>query len=716
MKPIDGKLYFEFADLIEYGFTIGYLKKATSLYRSGQAKAYANISDPDDGRKCLISYDSIPASAIANKGIPTKKVLLEEYENGQKENIDLAIQSLLKPLSDKDKKDLQDFRIKREQANLNTGEVFLEEVSALPKAKINAYGQACRWLALMAEERLKNKDFRCRISPTFQTLKDFYEACITLYTAEGVALPKNFRKVQEKVAEYKKHGALCLVNRNFGNTRTQKIGQEQLEYLIKLYSDDRKPSFALVTKWYNNAVEQLRTDWKSVAVRTVENNLLQPDVQPVWYMARHGFEAWKELYEYTMLRYKPPFRDALWSIDGTKVNYYYRTEKGTAAKLQVVAVLDAFSECWLGWSFTTGKEDHLQVANAVKMAVKNSGGIKPSQFQYDNGSGNVKFFKEMAGLHFPAMPNNGQSKPIESAFKRLQQQVMRENRYFTGQNITAKELDSKANKAILKELEKENTLPDLAAVLRQAEMDFHIWNNTKVKDGKTRKELYQESQHPHPTFFTTRDAQDVFWQWNDENNAGRPNTYYRTGLQVIFNGKKYNYEAVVMNSDGYTPSLTPQGFMVPDVDFHERNVGQEFWVKYDPDNLRDRVALYIGKDRRFVGYAFQKELMQPTVVSYQPGDRENINIRLDVKKQQKQKTQERLSDITERFDSEELVKLGHSFVDKEALNNAEADYLEGFNRKTALEPEEDELVPVPVMPPKDLNQRKYQAYKNLSFD
>lgn len=43
------------------------------------------------------------------------------------------------------------------------------------------------------------------------------------------------------------------------------------------------------------------------------------------------------------------------------------------------------------------------------------------------------------------MPHNGQSKSIESAFGRFQQQVLRKLYNFTGQNITAKKLSSRVN-------------------------------------------------------------------------------------------------------------------------------------------------------------------------------------------------------------------------------------------------------------------------------
>ena len=55
-----------------------------------------------------------------------------------------------------------------------------------------------------------------------------------------------------------------------------------------------------------------------------------------------------------------------------------------------------------------------------------------------------RIFKKLCHLHKTTMPHNGQSKSIESAFGRFQQ-VLHKMYNFTGQNITAKKLNSRAN-------------------------------------------------------------------------------------------------------------------------------------------------------------------------------------------------------------------------------------------------------------------------------
>ncbi|WP_188556446.1 hypothetical protein [Hymenobacter glacieicola] len=651
------------------------MTKVTSVARKDGASSWVNIPNPErkpgEG-KVLIQYDTIPASTRAK--LPAKNVLLQQLaddnQQQQREAQEQILRGLLPPASAEDLATLREYRITRESVDLGTGEALKNELSGLPDTKLRAAVLACRWLALMSSPRWKSKATRVKLNPDFAKLSDMQMACVAVYSADGVDLPTSYSKVQAKLREYEENGALAVVPRQFGNVNSRKIAEEQLETLIQLYSDARKPSFELVHRWYTEVVDKRRELglelWPEVTVGTVKNNLMLPDVQPVWYLPRHGFKAWKERYEYTMLRHRPTFRDALWVVDGTKVNYYYRTAKGVAAKLQVIAVIDAHSDYWLGWEFCE-QEDSDAVGRALRAALRTAGGVKPWQVQYDNDRSNLKFFANWAGLHFPAMPNNGQSKVIERALGALQQHVMRRHRSFTGQNITATSLAGKANPELLRELVKEGALMSLEETMREASLDFHAWNNmVSKKDGKTPKERYLASQHPETrSYFTEEDEMETFWKWNDQLI-----TYRSDELRMVKSRISNHYE-VVTELPGPVPGTMTK---VPDLDFHMRNVGQRFWVKYDPEQAAPtRVALFLGEDKRFVAWADNKEAMPGALVDYQEGSRAAINARLAAKKEQRAQTAERLANITERLDAEELVKLGHEFVPKDALNAAQAD-------------------------------------------
>ncbi|WP_400192789.1 hypothetical protein [Hymenobacter sp. B81] len=662
MRLIDNQLFLEVDDFVALGYTPGTVKVNLSKQRA-LWRGIESMNDPTDSRRKLYAYHSL-ASEMRDK----VKTLTEGQDPiiwALKREQAAVLRQFLPPVPKKDLEILRNYRIERESADLNTGEVISKQLSGLPEDKIKAYGQACRWLALLSDPRWKKKEARVKVSKAFEAMPDFQAACVSLFEGDGVKLPTNPSKLAAKVREYKEQGAACLISKAFGNTNTRKIGDEQLEYLIKLYSDGRKPSFEQVTAWYNEAAVRRAgfglEMWPEITAGTTKNNLLASDVQPVWYMARHGFDAWKARYEYTMLCYKPSQRDIQWVIDGTKVNKRYRTAKGVSAKLKMLVVMDVATECFLGWAFAE-KEDATEVAKAVRLAMRRSGGVRPYQFLYDNDSSNKLFFKNLAGLHFPAMPYNGQSKTIEGAFKRLQMGVMRADKNFTGQNIKARRLDNQENTDGLKV----SDLPTLAECIAQAELELHAWNNTPGKDGKSPKQRYEASENPMPQYLTAEDEVDAFWVWNE-----MPIQYRRDGLRLTKNGTQHVFE-VVDEVEGDVPGITQ---LVPDLDFHSRFVGKVFRVKYDPENVGDKVALYVGDDKRFIGFAHAKQAMPRAVADYQPGSRAAIDVRLKVKKDQASRVVGKQADITERLDAEDILKLGHRFISKEVEAAAEEDFL-----------------------------------------
>jgi hypothetical protein len=668
VRLIQDNLYLELDDFVRLGYTAGTVKTNISDQRTSW-RGIVTIRDPEDRRKPLYEYTSLPQPKRA------EVLALTDGEDpiswAQKREHAAVLRQYLPVVPKKDLETLRNYRIQRETADLSTGEVLTKTLSGLPEDKVMAYAQACRWLALLSDPRWKKKEARMKVSKAFEKMPAFQAACIELFKADGVKLPTDPSKLAAKVRAYKEEGAACLVSKALGNNVARKVHEEQLEYLIKLMSDPRKPSYELVTAWYNEAARHRATLglelWPEIQSNTVKNNLEEPDVKPVWYLARHGRKAYKDKYEYTMLRHRPGFRDALWVVDGTKVNYYYKTAKGVAAKLQVIAVIDAHSDYWLGWTFCE-QENADAVGQALRMALRTAGGVKPWQVQYDNDRANLKFFAGWAGLHFPAMPNNGQSKVIERAFGALQQRVMRRHHAFTGQNITAVSLNGKAKPEQLKQLLKEGALLSLEETIREASLDFDIWNNLKCKkDGKTPKERYLASQHPETAeYFTAEDEVEAFWTWN-----AQAIQYRRNGLTMQQGRERHLFE-VVTEVEGDVPGTV---LRVPDLDFHMSNVGVNFWVKYDPEqNPPQRIALFKGADKRFVAWADNKEAMPGALVDYQSDSREAIKHRLNAKKAQEGRLVERLDSIEERLDAEEMLKLGHSHIPKDALNAAEADH------------------------------------------
>ena len=681
MKLLGGTLYCEFSELLGFGVSEAYLWKVCSKARTGESRSWSNIPDPSDARRVLIAYDAIPTATLTAKNIPAKDALLTQLRAAEvaaasaaRESAALGLLHYLEPITRHDLDALRGARTGREIADLATGEVRMRETTGLPADLLAVLVEQCRWLRLIGDARWKSKSNRQKVG--FESLKELQLAAVAAADAVGVKLPTNYSKLQAKLRAYQQ-GPANLVPGGYGKQNARKVTEDVLEYLTGLYADARKPDYVRVHGWYEAARAQ-RADvglptWPELSVSAIKQNLMQPDVMPTWYLGRHGVDAWRAKFEYTVTRFRPTFRDALWVLDGTKVNYFYRKPGGkVAAKLNVVAVLDAHSDYLLGWAFGEQETGDVVMA-ALRMACERAGGLVPCQILSDNGGPNRRVAQGWhVGLWTLAQPNNGQSKVIEPVFGRLQDQVMRGHWAFTGQNITAKALDSRANDVLLDEAARTGQLWTLDEAMEQAERDMRAWNHlAQRKDGKTPHQRYHASQHPTAMReLTPADAADLFWAWND-----RAIYYTRKGLEMTHRGQRHQYE--VVDAAG-----------VPDLDFVQRWGTAAFTVKYDPAAPATAVALYTA-DRRFVALAPAKRALPMAVADQQPGDRALVNTRLTVKKAQRADHEAKLGGIRERSaetdgtDADATVLRGHRWTSKDALDAAEEELLTARWKGTA---------------------------------
>jgi len=310
----------------------------------------------------------------------------------------------------------------------------------------------------------------------------------------------------------------------------------------------------------------------------------RPDIEPLWFDAIFGELKAFQRYGRKHKTELPSLRDSLWYGDGTKLNLYYRDEKGELATTMVYEVMDAYSEVLLGY-FISDTEDYEAQYNAFRMAVQVSG-HKPYEIVTDNQGGSKtkklqEFYGKISHIHRPTAPNTPQAKSIESAFGRFQSTVLYQDWRFTGQNITAKKTGSRPNLEFIQaNKDKLYTLAELKAKYAEAR---EMWNGTRAmtttgemlknKDGFTRMEKYLQSMNEETPKVTVLDMVEMFWVQTD-----KPSTFTSGGIEIEVKGKKYRYE--VYAEPG-----------VPDHAWRRKHTYQQFYVKYDPNDFTS-VRLY----------------------------------------------------------------------------------------------------------------------------
>lgn len=388
------------------------------------------------------------------------------------------------------------------------------------------------------------------------------------------SLPKNWRRLKEKASDFQTQNYTCFISGKWANQNTVKITKKAGEWIVAQWMSqiDRVTIEQLFVRYNLMANEK---GWKPLeSSLSIRKFLYRPEIQQVWWAARYGELDAKEKYTRQNRTILPTKRDALWYSDGTKLNYYYQDEKGNIKTCSVYEVMDVCTEAFLGYHISNSEDFEAQF-NAYKMAIKFSG-YKPYELKYDNQGGHKKlensnFLKNIAHLAIRTAPYNGRSKTIESAFGRFQSQHLHKDWFFTGQNITTKKKESRANMEYI--LANAKLLPTLDEIKEAYRTRREEWNNAPhQKTGVSRLEMYRTSVNSKAVKVGTMDMLEMFGI-----TTNLPSTYTAAGIEIQVKNKVYAYE--VLSGDQ------------PDMTFNRKNIGRKFYVRYSPDDM-SMVSLY----------------------------------------------------------------------------------------------------------------------------
>ncbi len=359
----------------------------------------------------------------------------------------------------------------------------------------------------------------------------------------------------------------------------------------------------------------MRQPLQMLTVSAIKAHLNQPKIKPIWYYARHGKYEGDSAYMVEITRELPSRPDALWSLDGTTMQLYYKDENGKIkSDLYVNFVTDVYSSAIIGYSVSF-TETTSAVAEALQDAIYTHE-YAPYQIQYDNSSANVSgvmqsLMSNLTRVHFGTKPNHGQSKYVETYIGHFQQQVLRKSPAFKGGNITTKSPNSKANPELLKQL-KQN--PDLllteSELLRQFDLAVKEWNERGEKrdkygffTGRSKLERYQE-EHADRKHLNYTERSSLFC-------VALPTAYKygKQGIEITLNGKKHKY-------------IVPDEDKIGDFDFFRNYNYEEFTVHINP---LDPDFAYLYNKGVFVATAHEKEKFTSCIADLKDGEKGRIH-------------------------------------------------------------------------------------------
>lgn len=503
-----------------------------------------------NGRKAQIKYESIPDEL---------KARIKKLCDG-KSPYELARQNKLKELIENDENAWRFF----EEFRKPNGDTLSMEKRREYTANANVLNAITHFL--------KNKRaWRKTMGARKVNMWDEISSMVNELRGEEIphSLPQTVRSLRNRHKRYEDgDGYYAAMHKGTGNSNPEKLSEIQKSWVFAKWATNvEKLTLKQLWEAYNKEAEI--QDWKQLKdEKTIRNYLYQPEVKEQWYGHRYGELKAKMKYAYQQKTKLPSMRDSLWYSDGTKVNFYY-LEDGKVQTTSVYEVMDVYSEVLLGYHISKS-EDFTAQFSAFKMAVQFAG-HKPYEARYDNQGGHKKlqngdFLTKLSHLSIRTQPYNAPSKTIEAAFGRFQQNYLHKKWYFTGQNITAKKEESKANMEFI--LANKANLPSLEEVMAEYVALREEWNNAPhPATGRPRIEMYQESQNPKSPSISFLEMVDLFWVLRE-----KPVTYKAHGLTIEHKGRKYTYTR-------YHEPLKP------DVKWHRENVDRKFYVKVDPEDM-----------------------------------------------------------------------------------------------------------------------------------
>ena len=421
--------------------------------------------------------------------------------------------------------------------------------------------------------------------------ENIFAQCEAFRTSYGHTLPKNTARLRDKMREYAREGYGCLVSRKIGNTNTTKITDDVAEWLLaQKVSVNPVYTIGQIFTLYNEIAPS--KGWKAIkSTQTLLEFFERPDIKPQWYAVEQGSQRANNLFLRQHRTMMASCRDALWYIDGTKVNLCFKFWDKDARQNKIgttscIYVMDAFSEVFVG-HYICARETFLTTYEALRNAFEATGFL-PYELVSDNQAGFTskaaeRWRAKLGCISHTTTPENGKSKSIESAFGRFQAQVLHQFINYTGGNITAKSSKTKIDPRVT--LQNVDALPTYEEVVAANEACIKQWNSMPHPKfaGKSRLQVYQESVNPQAIALTDVIREKVFYIATE-----KPSTFRASGIEIMVRGQKYVYEVF-------------KGPQQPDYEWRRKNTGREFVVEYDP---HDMSKVRLCKDDKEYGLQF----------------------------------------------------------------------------------------------------------------
>jgi hypothetical protein len=574
-------------ELIECGISNEYIWKALNYHRNGKLNTWPHHKE---GRSIYLHFDGL---ADQYKNLITQ--LICGGKDPHSISFESSIQSLLNARAD--------------HAHY-FDEYRLPDGRHLPPRDKSSYIEACRWMELILLVRDDVKFDVGRFG--FKSKKAFFQAVTSFIAAKRIKLPTNYRRLMEKVEQYKIAGPESVIKHNYGNANTAKVNPEMRALIRQVASQSNQFPIDQIVKIVNHT--GLDRGWPVITAQTVRNYINEIEVKSF----REGIGQWRNAFDFIVKRFRPSQPNLLWVGDGTPMELFYQECVQDSKNHQIIKywkrkmvyiITDAFNDFIVGYA--TGESESAELARIAWKQACISAESLPHQIKVDNFAiSKMRPFYEAIALNkdyfTPAAVGNARDKTVEQSFAKLNNLVLRRFKNYAGANITAKH---QPNRDFLSKIR--HQFPDESGVLQQIDIAIWAWNNSIRDNGKSLFQEWKEADRSRDRKLSDIKRLQLFGQIHSRGDMIYQHRLTNAGIRLTIEGITHNY-------------------MEFEPEFFVKNAGKEFQVIYDEWDLN---KILITADEGSTNYLVNR--VEPVPMAFadmQDGDRTRLNRILDMKK------------------------------------------------------------------------------------
>ena len=417
---------------------------------------------------------------------------------------------------------------------------------------------------------------------------------------EGMRGIKTVSSFNKKLFLFQKEGKESLINLRYGNDHPRKMLTDVQALLGEIYTGTPMSTVRMQYRLNNELAESGHS--LRISESTVRRYTTDAQFRFAYDAEKFGQKAWNNQFDPIIWRRPPSKAGMLWLIDGTPIELYYKYQKRsgewTYRRLYLVAVIDAHS--WKAVGYAIGyRENNDLLTAAVRDAIRKEG-YAPYQMGYDGAvSEEVEAWLRSICTHaFSSAVGNARAKVIEPFFMHLFETRCKEWVNFSGLGIKSKKQCNQINEDYIRKYwqyfpTEEQLFSQIGQVMEDWNADAlspgPVINRVKEKVRYSPSECQQRSlQLQAEIMLPPHRLADIAFEWRMRPGSQERQSYFYSngGIEITLRGVEHRYT------------------LPPEAETYAEIVGNSFFVKYDPQNMR-AVWLYDGDRQICAAYAVE---------------------------------------------------------------------------------------------------------------